>query len=92
MVRREIERALRAKDIQWSILEYNHQVTPGEVVGGWDIVLTDECEEQIAAAAPGFDDWEPDCFNAAEVLEWVAMLPDLTRDPNLNPEDDNGNQ
>jgi len=77
MSKRLINRALRAKGIECETLEYTQQVSPGEMVGGWDIVLTEECEEQIAAVAPSFDDWEPDCFNTADVLEWVGTLPDL---------------
>lgn len=75
MSKREIERALRAKGIKCETLEYNYQVTPGEMVGGWDIVLTEECEEAIADLNPEFSDWEPDCRNTSEVLEWIETLP-----------------
>jgi hypothetical protein len=77
MSRQQIERALRAKYIQWVQLQYGWQCTPGEMVAGWDIILTDECEEEIASRDPDFDDWEPGCRNTTEVLEWVETLPNL---------------
>ena len=75
MSKKAIEAALRRKGLSCSTLGYTHQVTPGEVVGGWEIELDDHSEELVAAADPLFDEWEPDCFNSSEVLEWVASLP-----------------
>lgn len=76
MSKKKIEAALRRKGLSCSTLEYNQQVTPGEVVSGWDIELDDRSEELVAAADPAFDDWEPDCLNSSDALEWVASLPD----------------
>lgn len=78
MSKKKIEAALRRKGLYCATLEYTHQVTPGEVVGGWEIELDDRSEELVAVADPEFDDWEPDCFNASEALEWVENLPDCS--------------
>ena len=86
MSRRDIERALRAKDIQWVHLQYGWQATPGEMVPGWDLILTSECEDEIALHDPDFDDWEPDFRNTAEVLEWIETLPDLRSASTLTDE------
>jgi len=75
----QIERALRAKGLSCSTLEYNYQVTPGEVVGGWEIELNESTEEAVSIHNPDFDDWEPDCRNTAEVLEWIETIPDIRR-------------
>ena len=77
MSKRQIQRALKVKGLECSILEYTHQTTPGEVVGGWDVELSPKTEELVATADPSFDDWEPDCFNTTEVLEWIDTLPDV---------------
>lgn len=66
MSKRRVERALRAKGLECSVLEYTRQIiTPGEVIGGWDIQLTEDCEDLVADADPGFDDWDPDCWSTA---------------------------
>lgn len=77
MSKRDIERALRAKGLECATLEFSYQACPGEVVGGWDIELTAGSEDKIALAEPDFSDWDPDCFNSAEVLEWVRTLPSV---------------
>ena len=77
MSKRQIERALRAKGLVCSTLEYNHQVTPGEVVGGWEIELSESTAVAVFIHNPDFDDWEPDCRNTAEVIEWIETLPNL---------------
>jgi hypothetical protein len=76
MGKREIERALKAKGLDCLILEYGYQITPGEVVGGWEIELSETSENLVASVDPYFSDWEPDCFNSTDALEWVASLPD----------------
>jgi len=78
MSKRQIERALRAKGVECETLEYTYQVCPGELVGGWDIVITERCEQLIAVCDPDFDDWEPDCRNTEEVLQWVETLPTIS--------------
>jgi hypothetical protein len=87
MSKKKIEAALRRKGLSCSTLEYNHHITPGEAVGGWDIELDERSEDLVADADPDFDDWEPDCFNAVEALEWVASLPDC-RYPSPSQGDD----
>lgn len=84
MSKRKIEAALRRKGLSCSTLQYDHQVSPGEMVGGWTVELTEQSEVAIEAADPNFSDWEPDCFNSEEVLEWVASLPDCTPSPSTN--------
>lgn len=81
MSKKKIEAALRRKGLSCAILEYNYQVTPGEVVGGWEIELDERSEELVAVTDPGFNDWEPDCFNTSEALEWVASLPNCQTPP-----------
>lgn len=77
MSKRQIVAALKAKGLECSTLEFGYQITPGETVGGWDVELTAESETKVTAADPVFDDWEPDCFNTADVLAWVATLPNV---------------
>lgn len=77
MSKRQIERALSAKGIEAQYIKYGHHVTPGELVGGWIIYLTDDCENRIVDADPEFDDFTPDCANTVEVLAWVETLPNL---------------
>lgn len=78
MSQRQIERALRAKGIEWETVEYGAFICPGEYVDGWQVSLTEDCEEEIAGLVPGFDDFDPDCRNTTEVLEWIESLPDLS--------------
>ena len=77
MGKRAILAALKRKGIEAKTCEYGQHVTPGEIVGAWTIELTDESEDLLIAA--GVDEWdlEPDCFNAAQVLEWVDGPPDV---------------
>ena len=77
MSKRQIERALRSKGLEWDTIEYGKFICPGECVDGWQISLTEECEEEIAGRVHGFDDFDPDCRNTSEVLEWIETLPDL---------------
>lgn len=76
MSKRQIERALKAKGIECAELWYGHAVSPGEMVGGWEIVLSEDSVAKVRDVDPDFDEF-PDCFNAAEVLEWVETLPNL---------------
>lgn len=91
MSRKKIEAALRRKGLSCAVLEYNHQVTPGEVVGGWEIELDERSEELVATADASFDDWEPDCFNATAALDWVASLPDCLPSSPLKGEEGSTN-
>lgn len=75
MSKRQIERALKAKGLEAALINYGHFVTPGEIVGGWEIQLTEESEDKIAEADASFDDFDPDCRNTAEVIEWIETLP-----------------
>jgi len=81
MGKRQIEAALRRKGLSCKTLEYGQHLTPGEVIGAWDIELDERSEDLVATADPAFDYWDPDCFNTTEALEWVASLPDCTPTP-----------
>jgi hypothetical protein len=77
MSKRQIERALKAKGIEAEYIMFGWQPSPGEMVPGWDIKLTDDSEDRILNADGDFDDFDPDCRNTAEVLEWIETLPSL---------------
>lgn len=79
MSKRKIEAALRRKGLSCSVLEYGQHICPGEIVSAWTIELDGQSEELIFAADPNFDDYEPDCFNTEEALEWVQTLPDCSK-------------
>lgn len=85
MSKRQIERALRAKGLEAEYIMYGQFPTPGEMVGGWDIKLTDDSEDRILNADSEFDNFDPDCMNTSEVLAWVRSLPNLSHLPSPLP-------
>lgn len=80
MSKRKIEAALKRKGLVCYILEYSHQATPGEMVGGWEIELDEDSTVAVLLADPrlDFEDLQPDCFNTGEVLGWINGLPDVS--------------
>lgn len=74
MARRQIMRALAAKGITATLVQYDRQATPNGMMPGWTIELEDECQEQLAALGA---DYEPDCETASEVMDWIEGLPTI---------------
>lgn len=82
MSKKKIEAALRRKGLSCSILEYNLQATPGEMVGGWEVQLDERSEGLVDDVDPDFELIHlPEFYNATEVLEWVETLPDCRTPP-----------
>lgn len=88
MSKRKIEAALCHKGLSCSTLEYDFSACPGGMTGGWQIALDERSENLIVTVDPDFDDLDPDCANAVEVLEWIDSLPDVRGVECVEPEDE----
>lgn len=68
MSKRDIERALRKKGIVADYIKWAWTPTPGEMVPGWEIHLSDADADKYGADYMNFFD------NTREALEWVDCL------------------
>ena len=77
MGKREIVAAAKRKGIVFDDLVWSMQTTPGGTVGCWEVYIGLDMELAISEADPDFGEWNPDCGNAADVMAWIARLPNL---------------
>lgn len=76
MSKKKILRAIAKKGLSFEVCEYDRQATPHGMMPGWTIQLDDQSIDLALDYGADYEDLEPDCESAAEVLDWIASLPD----------------
>ena len=66
MAKRDIMRAAKRAGMEIKDAIFSWQATPGEMVPGWDVVLTEESAEKFGVDEDQFFD------NSEQAVEWIA--------------------